>query len=280
VKLGVTANCDVPEALKVARFVRDRLKGQDVTLETGIARILGQEGSPIEDMDIDALITIGGDGTILRSLQRTTSPIFAINAGVLGFLTEVNGFLPSGFPNMIDEAGISASLERLLAGSYFMDERIKLKTVIGGHRMMDATNEAVVHTAHVAKIRDFKVRVDGQLALNVRADGIMMSTPTGSTCYALAVGSPVIDPRVDAFVIAPMAPFKFAARPIVVPASSKVEVEVARPKPCITVVDGQQEMAMDGPELVQLSLSEHRARFIRFKHNFYGRMNEKLVCLP
>ena len=266
-RLGLTANSEVPEALKVARKTINELKDQDLVLESGIARIFGKKGMPIEEMDIDALVTIGGDGTILRSLQRTEAPIFGINAGVLGFLTEIN------------EDGIENGLRRLLAGDYFIDERIKLKTTVAGRRLFDATNEAVVHTAHIAKIRHFHVYVDDQLASDVRADGIIVATPTGSTCYAMAVGSPIIDPRVDAFVIAPMAPFKFAARPMVVPASSKVRIELAKPKPCMCVIDGQQEVEMEGAEGTEFSLSENKARFIRFERDFYKRMREKLVCM-
>jgi len=237
-------------------------------MERGIAHLFGKEGLPVEEMDIDILITVGGDGTILRSLQRTDAPIFGVNAGVLGFLAEVN------------ENEISTGIRRLLDGDYFIEERIKLRTEVGGKRLFDATNEAVVHTAHIAKIRHFHVYVDDQLAMDVRADGIITATPTGSTCYAMAVGSSIIDPRVDAFIIAPMAPFKFAARPLVVPASSRIRVELAKPKPCMCVVDGQQETFMDGNEKACFRLADSKARFIRFERDFYKKTREKLVCAP
>ncbi len=267
-RLGVTANSEVPEAIRVGRKVISELEGQDIVLESGIARLLGKKGMPIEDMDIDVLVTVGGDGTILRSLQRTAAPIFGVNAGVLGFLAEVN------------EDEVEAGIARLLEGRYFLEERIKLKTMLNGQRLFDATNEAVVHTAHVAKIRHFNVFVDDQLAMDVRADGIIVSTPTGSTCYAMAVGSPIIDPRVDAFVIAPMAPFKFAARPMVVPASSNVSIELVKPKPCMCVIDGQQETPMEGDEHISFSVAEGRSRFIRFERAFYRKTREKLMCMP
>jgi NAD+ kinase len=267
-KIGVTANSEIPEAIKVCRKVLTELKGQDVVLESGIARLFGKEGMPIEDMDIDALVTVGGDGTILRSLQRTKAPIFGINAGALGFLTEVTD----------DE--VIPGLKKMLDGDYFIEERVKVKTTVNGQRQFDATNEAVVHTAHVAKIRHFHVFVDDQLAMDVRADGIIVATPTGSTCYSMAVGGPILDPRVSAFIISPMAPFKFSARPLVVPLSSKIRLELARPKPCLCVIDGQQERGMDGDEMTEFSASEEAGRFIRFQRKFYDRMREKLLCLP
>jgi NAD+ kinase len=155
-----------------------------------------------------------------------------------------------------------------------------MATKVAGERLYDATNEGAVHTAHIAKIRHFNVFVDDQLAMDVRADGIIVATPTGSTCYSMAVGGPIIDPRVDAFVISPMAPFKFAARPLVVPASSKVRLALARPKPCLCVIDGQHERPMEGDEAVEFAISENKSRFVRFERDFYKRMREKLVCSP
>lgn len=267
-KIGITANSEIPEAIRVSRQVLCELEGRDVVLESGLARLFGRPGMPIENMDIDVLVTVGGDGTILRSMQRTEAPIFGVNAGALGFLTEIT------------EAGLKDGIRRLLEGDYFLEDRIKLATRVGNERLYDATNEAVVHTAHVAKIRHFQVYVDDQLAMDVRADGIIVATSTGSTCYAMSVGGPIIDPRVDAFLLAPMAPFKFATRPIVVPASSHVRLELVRPKPCLCVIDGQHERAMEGDEMVEFGLAERKSRFVRMERNFYPRLREKLVCSP
>jgi len=271
-RIGVTANSEVPEAIRVGRKVIKELEGQDVVLERGIARLFGKEGFGVEEMDIDVMVTVGGDGTILRSLQRTKAPIFGVNAGAVGFLAEV------------DDSGLSTGIARLLNGNYFVEERIKLKTEIGCERLFDAANEAVVHTAHIAKIRHFHVFVDDQLAMDVRADGIIVATPTGSTCYAMAVGSSIIDPRVDAFVIAPMAPFKYTARPMVVPATSKVRIELVKPKPCLCVIDGQQERPMEGDEMITFSLAEGEGpRFDKgFERGLLRKKDEgkKLVCMP
>ena len=169
----MTANKEVPEAIRMSRRILNMLKGEDVVLEKGLASMFGKEGLDIEDMNVEVLITIGGDGTILRSLQRTKAPIFGVNAGVLGFLTEVN------------EKGLKTGLERLLSHDYFIDERIKLRTTVSGERLFDATNESVVHTAHIAKIREFRIYVDDQVAMQLRADGVIVSTPTGSARVTL-----------------------------------------------------------------------------------------------
>ncbi|MGD1060881.1 MAG: NAD(+)/NADH kinase [Methanomassiliicoccales archaeon] len=267
-RFGLTANVEVPNGPRLAKIAYDALKGKDVVLEHEIAKEFGKKGTGIENMDVDILIAVGGDGTILRALQHNEAPIFGINAGELGFLTEVG------------EHQIVKGLKRVIEGDYLLDERIKLKTTVGGRRYKDATNETVVHTAHIAKIRHFRVYVDDQLAIEVRADGIIVSTPTGSTCYAMSVGAPILDPRVDGLVIAPMAPFKFAGRPTVVPASSDIRLELLRPNPCVAVIDGQEEVQMDGGESVHFTRSEKMARFVSFGRSFYARTREELMGGP
>jgi NAD+ kinase len=105
---------------------------------------------------------------------------------------------------------------------------------------------------------------------------MIVSTSTGSTSYAMSVGGPIIDPRVDAMVIAPIAPFKLAARPIVLPFKSVVNVQILEPRPCVLVLDGQSVVELKGKEEVEIGLSEHKAEFIRFGEDFYNRIREKL----
>lgn len=218
------------------------------------------------NMDADVIITIGGDGTILRTLQGTDAPILGVNAGVLGFLTEVQ-------PNEIRSA-----IKKVLAGKYRIEERLKLKTVMDGKRLEDATNEAVIHTAHIAKMRHFAISVDKTPATEMRADGIIVATPTGSTCYAMSVGSSIVDPRVEALVIAPIAPFRLSARPFVVPARSRISITIKEPRECIMVIDGQCEFEMTGKERLVFTASDKKARFVSFKDDFYRNLEEKLVA--
>ena len=235
-------------------------------IERRAAAALGRKGVLLPNMDADVIITIGGDGTILRTLQGTDAPILGVNAGVLGFLTEVQ-------PNEIRWA-----IKRLLAGKYRIEERLKLKTVMDGKRLEDATNEAVIHTAHIAKMRHFAISVDNTPATEMRADGIIVATPTGSTCYAMSVGSSIVDPRVEALVIAPIAPFRLSARPFVVPARSRISVTIKEPRECIMVIDGQCEFEMTGKERLVFTASDKKARFVSFKDDFYRNLEEKLVA--
>ncbi|MCE5295815.1 MAG: NAD(+)/NADH kinase [Euryarchaeota archaeon] len=264
-KFGMSVNMDIPDAPRLAKRVLEGLKGHEVLLENEMAARLKRPGMPIDDMDVDMMITIGGDGTILRAMHHNDAPIFGVNAGDLGFLTTVT------------EEELDEGIDNIINDNYSLDRRTKLKTVVAGRRLKDSVNEAVVHTAHIAKIRHFQVDVDGELAINVRADGIIVATPTGSTCYAMSVGAPLLDPRVGALVIAPMAPFKFAARPVVVPSHSRITLKIVRPKECVIVTDGQESEPMEGNETVEFSASETEARFVTFGKGFYQRTREKLM---
>jgi NAD+ kinase len=236
-------------------------------LEQGIAKELGGDGVPLAKMKVDVIITIGGDGTILRTLQGTDLPILGVNAGVLGFLTEVQP----------DE--VATAITRLLAKKYSIDTRLKLKTVVDGKRLEDATNETVIHTSQIAKLRHFAMSIDGTPATEMRADGIIVATPTGSTSYAMSVGSSIIDPRVEALVFAPIAPFRLSARPLVVPSTSKMSVRVKDPRPCSLVVDGQLERHLTGDEEIVFTGSEKKARFVTFnKDDFYINLEHKLMA--
>jgi NAD+ kinase len=250
----------------VARKVLEALKGQNYVIESGSAKALGRKGVLLQNMAADVIITIGGDGTILRTLQGTDSPILGVNAGVLGFLTEIQA------------SEVKRAVKKIIAGQYRIEERLKLKTVMDGKRLEDATNEAVIHTAQVAKMRHFGISVDGTPATQMRADGLIVATPTGSTCYAMSVGSAIVDPRVEALVIAPIAPFRLAARPFVVPARSKITVTVMDPRECIMVIDGQCELKMDGSEKLEFTASNKKARFVSFENDFYRNLEEKLVA--
>ncbi len=266
-KIGVIANINIENALaltdKIIEHIGDKA---ELEIEEITAEGLGKEGKRLEDMQPDILVTVGGDGTVLRALQRTDCKVFSINAGVLGFLTEV--------PH--DSA--LTSLDRILEGDYLIDRRMRLKTTLNGTPLYDCTNEAVIHTSHVAKIRRFKILLDEKLVADVRADGMIIATPTGSTCYAMSVGGPLLDPRVNALVIAPIAPFKLSARPYVVPSESEIKIELLEPnRPCTLVLDGQFETEVSNESEMLFTASKKPAKLVRFTSDFYKRVSEKLI---
>jgi NAD+ kinase len=272
-KYGVVANLEFTKAINLARDVYDFLKPEvELVLEKELGAELGvdeAEAAPISKFDklkVDILISIGGDGTMLRALQHCNANIFGINAGVLGFLTEVR-----------EDQAIDG-LKRILDKDYVIDERSKLKTVVNKKRLFDAVNEAVIHTAHIAKIRNFEIFVDDFVAETIRADGIIIATPTGSTSYAMSAGGPILDPRVEAFVIVPIAPFKLSARPMVIPIDSNISIKHKEPKrPSLLVLDGQYEHKLKTDDEITFTKSESMVKFIKFEPDFYKRVEEKLT---
>jgi len=264
-RFGITANPHIPSALEADRKVAALLEGpHEVLLESDLARTLNHKGMPLAHMKADVLLAIGGDGTILRALQLSDSKVLGINSGSLGFLAEVDA----------NEA--PEYLDRIVRGDYRIEERMRIKVTVDGERLFDCTNEAVVHTAQIAKIRHFEIHLDDEVVERIRADGIIVATPTGSTSYSMSAGGPIVDPRVEGMIATAIAPFKPASRPHVFPAASEVRVKLLKPKECLLVMDGQHESTLKGTEVVALTGSERRAKFIRFRHDFYRRIEEKL----
>lgn len=254
-KLGIVSRIDRKDAVDVAKEVIKYSKQKprtEIIVEKTLGKRIGMKGVDLEKMRADIVIAVGGDGTMLRTLQRCNIPLLGIHVGTLGFLTEV----PVG--------KIYESLEKILKRNFQIEKRIKLKVRLNKERLFDATNEVVLHTARIAKICHFKINVD-RVSQEVRADGVIVATPTGSTSYAMSVGSPTINKNVNAFVIAPIAPFRLSARPMVISADSKIDISLAYKEKCILVIDGQYERNTDEKDIVHLSLSEKQAQFVRLK---------------
>ncbi len=234
-----------------------------------IAEKLGKEGHTLKEIKnagMDFMMTVGGDGTILRLLQQGDFKIIGINTGRVGFLTAVE-------LSELDEA-----LSKMEKGDYHIDERIKLKTVLNGDEIGESTNEVVIHTDRVAKIRAFEVYLNDSLVDRFRADGVIISTPTGSTCYSMSAGGPIIDPRVQAFVVVPISPYKLATKPYIVPTDSEIRIKlIEEGKSCLMVPDGQKEHVVDDKDDIRMGLGDTTAKFVRFEHDFYSRIRKKLV---
>ncbi len=264
-KFGITANPHIADSLDATRRILRFLEPKhEVMLETEIAKDLGRTGIPLAHMKPDIILAVGGDGTILRALQLSEGEILGINSGSLGFLADV-------YANEVE-----TFLDRIVRKDYKIEERQRLKVAVDGQRMFDCLNEAVVHTAQVAKIRQFEVHLDGTLVSRVRADAMILATPTGSTSYSMSVGGPIVDPRVSAIIMTAIAPFTPSLRPHVFPSTSEVRVTLVKPKECLLVMDGQRETHLKGTEEVVVTASERPARFIRFRDDFYERFEEKV----
>ncbi|MCD6383037.1 MAG: NAD(+) kinase [Deltaproteobacteria bacterium] len=270
-RFGLVVHTGKKRAIEVAKEILSFLneKGEEVIVEEGALQekkfFKGVPGLPLEKMDVDVMITVGGDGTLLRTLQKNPAPVMGVNVGEVGFLTDVNP--DSALP----------ALERVLEGNYVIEERSKLQTIYNGERLPDATNEAVLHTASISKMQKFEIYVDMYWAELLRADGIIISTPTGSTCYAMSAGGPILDPRVNALILVPIAPYKISARPIVLPDHAVITIKVAHPRrKAVLVIDGAYQVKISKSDSLLFTKSKAVARFIKFDLNFYKHFQEKM----
>jgi NAD+ kinase len=208
---------------------------------------------------VDLLIVLGGDGTLLsaaRALGSHKVPILAVNLGGLGFLTSVT----------LDE--LYPVLDQILAGQHRVSERMMLDAeIVRGGKVAErqcALNDAVANKAAIARMLDFDVFVDGNSVGRYRADGLVIATPTGSTAYSLAAGGPIIDPDLDAFVITPICPHMLTNRPLVVPGTARIDLDfTAADEPVYITLDGQIGFQLKPKDRVSITKSQSRVALVR-----------------
>ena len=213
----------------------------------------------------DAVIAFGGDGTMLRAVGVCAEkgiPILGVNLGKVGFLTEV------------DCKDVAQAAKKLISGDYFTERRLMLE-IKCGEECFFALNEAAL-TGTLCRVAEITVEIDKTLADNVRADGVLVSTPTGSTAYSLACNGPVLSPEIEAFIVNAICPHSLHSCPIVVGSGSAITLKSAS-EGLNLVVDGSiVKSGISGAEL-QISKAARYAEFIRFsKQNFYNRLLHKL----
>jgi len=271
-RLGVVARLDVETAIvlagKIVEFLME--KNVETQLDWELASKLNKYqdiATKLEDMDVDMVIAVGGDGTVLRTqgfINKKKIPLFGINMGAVGFLTE------------IDPEETFKALNQVLNGNYFVEKRTQLQ-VYHNKQLHSALNEVVLMTQKPAKMLHIEISVDDEIVEELRADGIIIATPSGSTAYSMSAGGPIVDPRVGAFIIVPICPFKLGARPTVVPDNSVIKVKFLREgKKAVAVIDGQLEEEINYMDEMIFKKSDNSAYFLRLTKNFYRRVREKL----
>lgn len=266
---GLVCSASVKKSVSLAKDIYDFLSENDtVLMEKSVAKKCELKGNSFAELNkkADVVVTVGGDGTIIRTLRDVEKPIFAINSGGMGFLSEVESkYAMNG-------------LKQVMSGDYNVEERSKIKVYLNDTRLPDAVNEVTVQTAQIAKIMYFQLFVENELVETLGADGVIVSTPTGSTSYALSVGGPIMDPAVEAMIIAPLAPFRLSTRPWIVPFNKKIRLKVLpKSKETKLVVDGNFTKMVTCDDTIVISESEKKARFIRFGESFYQMVRLKLV---
>jgi NAD+ kinase len=275
IRLGVIGNSGYPELEGALRSLHELAPGLGIEL-LGEADLPGRAGehalgSPSE---LDALLTLGGDGTLLRGARYLAGheiPILGINMGRLGFLT------------CCPADQLAHALMRFARNDYSVESRILLRAaVVGSDRKERASwlalNDIVVHKGGFARVIDLRVSVDDELIASYAADGVVISTPTGSTAYSLSAGGPVVVPTLETLIVSPISPHTLAIRPVVLSASSKVTVHAEGTRePLMVTVDGQVGTSIGEGELLTAGRASNVINIVRFPgSSFFATLRQKL----
>jgi NAD+ kinase len=266
-------------AVRVRQVLATLLRyGLAVRVNGDGARAVGAEELAATEQELadlsDALVVVGGDGTILRAARTGAVrgvPVLGVNVGGFGFLAEVG----------LDE--LQEAVDRLVAGRHAVEERMMLAAeVVRDGAVAErylALNDMVVTKSGYARLMPLRVCVNGEHLATYLADGLIVSTPTGSTAYNLSAGGPILSPGVRALVITPICPHTLTARPVVVDADDVATVEVTTGvEGVLLTVDGQVGCPLQGGDAVRVRRAEERARLVRLKPpSFYELLRQKFA---
>lgn len=280
--IALACRLDSERAIKLTRRIFEFLvqKGEIVYLETRIApKIFPHNRMDLGEMtaeNIKFIVIVGGDGSILRVAnglsQQNPPPILGVNVGSIGFLDESNRRM------------IFRDLSRVINGEYTLEVCSKLTAYIvknsGEIKLSNALNEVLIISSKSSKVLQISIRIDGIFLNRSYLDGIIVSTPTGSTAYNLSAGGAIINPNMESMQITPLNSFAGAGlKPMIVPIDSEIEIQLLRPRlDAKIVIDGQQIIKRIAPNTrVRIRNAKSQNKFIRFKGSYYTRLRKKII---
>lgn len=265
-KVGFVIKKDCERCALVVRKIEEMLPRDWKTVyDEETSKYLDGNHEKLDNITADIIITVGGDGTVLRTINLSDIPILGVNMGKLGFLSEVE----------IGE--VEKSIYKLVRGDYKIEEAQRIKVIVNGNEIHHCTNEVVIHTSRVSKIRKFGLYVSDTFIDNVASDGIIVSTPIGSTSYAYSTGGPILSPGINAMVLTYIAPFAIKIRPMVISENEEISVRLrGSDQDCVLIFDGHTEYPVTSEDEIKIMVSEKKARFVTLG-SFYERMRRKLL---
>ena len=269
-KIGIIAK-NIPEAQKAAKKLAAWLEshGKKVFIDSDTAAAIRMEGYDRESIPslVEMLIVLGGDGTLLSASRLVADahrdvPIFGVNLGSLGFMAEVS----------LDE--LYDNLEKAIAGKLATEDRIMLTASVlrDGKRLSQyrVLNDAVINKGALARMMELKVSVDDGHLTTLRADGLIIATPTGSTAYSLSAGGPIIHPTLHCFVVTPICPHTLSNRPIAVPDNVVVTVCLtSQSEDVLLTLDGQIGFPLMPNDVVEIKKSRFKMKLIKHPTKSY-----------
>ena len=242
-----------------------RALSHEVIFEEALAERLKIPGARLGDAEADLAVVVGGDGSVLYTIQglKDQIPVLGVNWGEVGFLAEL-------------EPGEAIPFLEGLREGFRVERRMRMEISLSGERIGEALNEAVIVTSRPAKMLRFTVEIDGIRAERFRADGMLVSTPTGSTAYAMSAGGPIVDPRVEGFLLVPLAPYMLSSRPVVIAGDRVLRVTLESEKPARLVLDGQMSRELEIGAVLTIRRSASPALFVDVGKNFFDKVDRKL----
>lgn len=273
--VGFVLKPNDPEIKSLYERIKAEFECRNITvlLAEKSAGMIDEVGIPFSKMceKSDFLVSLGGDGTLLSLVRRSYGyhkPVMGINAGNLGFLADIT----------IDD--VDNFLEQLLAGVYRIDNRMmiegSIQTKDGKTKRFFAFNDVVITRPVISKMVKINASIDGDRFNTYRGDGLIISTPTGSTAYNLAVGGPMVFPLTQAFILTPISAHSLTQRPLVVPADFTIELTSPDEK-VIAMIDGQDDYVMHDGDILTIKGAEQGAKLLhRKERNYFSVLKEKL----
>jgi NAD+ kinase len=269
-KIGIIANIEKEKSVECTGLLRDwALKqGIEVFLEEGIAGKMGDASGMDRRMlasCVDLLVVMGGDGTILRTVRFVAEyniPIVGINLGEFGYLTEVN----------LNE--MLSALELICRGEYQTEKRMMLDITItlGGEtiRQQSILNDVVITRGNLSRILNLETAINDRYLTTFKADGIIISTPTGSTAYSLSAGGPIVFPEQNSFIINPICPHTLTNRPIIIPDNVLIKVVLwTKEEGATLTLDGQVSYTMKSGDAMVIKKSKYVTNLVSSPHRDY-----------
>ena len=269
---------DITDTLNHVLSFLEQRQYQIFIEENSAARVPNSSAKVITSTEIgqhcDLIIVIGGDGSLLKASRAIVDfkvPVVGINRGYLGFLADVK------------PVNLETTLAQILNGEYYEEQRTMLRAdIVQANKVISshlALNDVVLHHGDIARLVEFEIFVDGNFVLDQRADGLITSTPTGSTAYALSGGGPIVYPTLDVITLMPMFPHTLSARPIVISKKSKIKLVIAQKNRTAAKIscDGQTHMALNNGDEIHIEASANNLRLLHPKeYNYYSVLREKL----
>jgi len=271
-KIGININTTKDKDGKIIKYVKNIVSKyvDDINIFT-FKDAVGLDNDKYNDLDI--IIALGGDGTILRTSRNITNcntPILGVNIGNLGFLSSVELL---EFEN---------AMKKYIEDDYYVEERMMLKCTLPLRHDAEeyiALNDIVVSKGTLARVVKYELHIDNKFYIDFTGDGLIIATPTGSTAYSLSAGGPIIYPNLDVIALTPICPLSLSMRTIVVDSKSEISINIKSEHESIFLTpDGQRAIKLNNYEKILVSVSNKKCRLIKFNdYNYFSILRKKII---